>query len=88
MKFKEGDKVVFVKDTHIGKWPYRERDIPIGSVGKVWLIAERAIEDNVSIDVDFEVEASRTKYWFNEDELELLEGCFIDRVKPKGKKRG
>ena len=82
MQFKEGDEVVFIKNRFAGRW-YRDYDIKLGYNLKIIGVDLR--DKELQYQAIYE---DGNDYWFNEDELELLEGCFIDRVKPKGKKRG
>ena len=83
MQFKEGDEVVFIKNRFAGRWRYRDYDIKLGYNLKI--IGVDLLDKELQYQAIYE---DGNDYWFNEDELELLEGCFIDRVKPKGKKRG
>ena len=76
MKFKKGDKVVYVKNKFVGRWPHREEAIPLGSIGKITRYVENQAEG-----VPYYVENERIGYWYHADELELLHGCNLDRVR-------
>ena len=76
--FEVGDKVVFVKDKNIAKWPWRATAVSIGSIGFVTAI-ERLMDSNwfeARIFVNF----NNTHYYFRYDETELLKGCALKRV--------
>ena len=77
MKFKKGDKVVYVKNKFVGRWPHREEAIPLGSIGKITRYVENQLEG-----VPYYVENGRIGYWYHADELELVQGCLMKRIKP------
>ena len=82
MNFKKGDKIVVVKNKCQGIWPRRDKECPVGSIGIVRFVGKEMPSGREYVRTDI-----GSNWDFYADEVELVQGCLMERIKPPKEKR-